>query len=64
MVEVLNKQYYGELHEDCLPLLNAYSDVEQFSKKETEEGYVKVSFISKEEDSESYEDKTIQLLGD
>lgn len=64
MVEVLNKQYYGELHEDCLPLLNAYSDVEQFSKKEIEEGYVKVSFISKEEDSESYEDKTIQLLGD
>jgi ATP-dependent exoDNAse (exonuclease V) beta subunit len=64
MVEVLNQQYYEELHEDCLPLLNAYSDVEQFSKKETEEGYVKVSFIGKEEESENYEDKTIQALGD
>ena len=64
IVEEMNQQYHEELGTDCLPLLHAYSDVEQFSKKETEEGYVKVSFINKEEDAESYEEKTIRALGD
>ncbi|MBQ6745773.1 MAG: UvrD-helicase domain-containing protein [Bacteroidaceae bacterium] len=63
MVENLNKQYREELDEDCLPLLHAYSDVKQLTKKETDEGYVKVSFIGKDEESDSYEDNTIRALG-
>ena len=63
MVENLNKQYRDELNEDCLPLLHAYSDVKQHSKKETEEGYVKVSFIDKDDEADSYEDNTIRALG-
>ena len=64
MVENLNKQYRDELNEDCLPLLHAYNDVKQHSKKETEEGYVKVSFIDKDDEADSYEDNTIRALGE
>lgn len=65
MVEELNKQYHEEQGADCLPLLNAYSDVEQLTMKKKMEGYVKVSFIGKnEEDTDSYEEQTIHALGE
>lgn len=64
IIDVLNLQYKDELQEDCQPLLNAYSDVEQISKKEQETGYVKVTFISKGEDGDKYNDNTICALGE
>ena len=61
---VLNLQYKDELQEDCQPLLNAYSDLEQISKKEQEAGYVKVTFISKGDDGDKYNENTICALGE
>ena len=63
MVATMNKQYKKELGEPCLPLLAAYHDVKQLSNKEKEIGYVKASFISKDNDL-NYEEKTIEALGD
>ena len=44
-------------------MLHAYSDVEQFSHKKQVEGYVKISFVGKDEEADSFEEKTIQVLG-
>jgi ATP-dependent exoDNAse (exonuclease V) beta subunit len=64
MIETLNQQYKEELNEDCLPLLNAYNDVEQLTRKKQEAGYVKIDFIGKDEEADSYEDNTIRALGE
>ncbi|MCR4766319.1 MAG: UvrD-helicase domain-containing protein [Bacteroidaceae bacterium] len=66
LVQNLNNQYKEELHQDCEPLLNAYSDVKQLIKKKQTEGYVKVSFIKNEtgEDSNTYVSQTISAMGD
>ncbi|MBO7417706.1 MAG: UvrD-helicase domain-containing protein [Bacteroidaceae bacterium] len=62
VVKELNQQYHEELGTDCLPLLNAYSDVEQFSSKKETQGYVKVKFLGNDENN--YEEETIKALGE
>ena len=59
----LNNQYKEELGEDCMPLLQAYNDVAQLSKKQMELGFVKTIFIKKDNNLD-YKDKTIQALGE
>lgn len=63
IIEELNRRYKDELNEDCQPLLNAYSDVIQHSRKTQEAGYVKATFI-KEEEGFPYKEKTIQMMGE
>ncbi|MBQ8008465.1 MAG: UvrD-helicase domain-containing protein [Bacteroidaceae bacterium] len=63
IIEELNRRYKDELNEDCQPLLNAYSDVTQHSRKTQEAGYVKATFI-KEEEGFPYKEKTIQMMGE
>lgn len=63
VVEELNQQYRQELGNDCLPLLNAYSDVEQLSNKQRNAGYVKVKYLDKD-DGGNYKENTIKALGE
>lgn len=43
--QVLNSRYEEEMGEPCTQLLDAYSDVCQKTSRQTEEGYVKVTFL-------------------
>lgn len=60
---VLNNRYKETEPEDCIQLINAYSDVRQNTPKKTDKGYVKISFISDKEDC-SYTDATLELLAE
>ena len=62
-VDYLNGIYREELQEDCAPLQKAYSDVVQKSSKKTDKGYIKLSFIGKDEEH-SYEEKTLIEMGE
>ncbi len=63
--QVLDKRYYAEMVEHCVPLLSAYSDVVQKAARNTEQGYVKViqnlDVKLKAEDVEAY---TLRSLAD
>lgn len=58
---VLNGRYKETEKEDCIQLINAYSDVRQKTSKKSNKGYVKVSFISDKEDN-PYTEATLDLL--
>ena len=62
-VDYLNGIYREELQEDCAPLQKAYSDVVQKSSKKMDKGYIKLSFIGKDEEH-SYEEKTLIEMGE
>ena len=62
-VDYLNGIYREELQEDCTPLQKAYSDVVQKSSKKMDKGYIKLSFIGKDEEH-SYEEKTLIEMGE
>ena len=62
-VEYLNTLYKNELSTDCEALQKAYSDVAQESPKETQAGYVKVSFLEPDEEHD-YTEKTLISLGE
>ena len=64
-VEFFNHKYKEELGSNCEPILKAYSDVKQESAKETDTGYVKVTFLDKNEDRDfDYIQNTIFNLGE
>lgn len=58
-VEYLDRLHFTELGEGCEELKKAYSDVVQESPKESDKGYVQVTFLDKED----YNDKMLQELG-
>ena len=62
-VDFLNGRHFQELHEECLPLKNAYADVVQQSPKNEARGYVKASFLSPDK-THSYPDLTLNALGE
>lgn len=59
----LNALHLEELHEECLPLKQAYADVAQESPREEQRGYVKAAFLQLEE-GEDYTALTLQALGE
>ena len=60
---VLNERYKADEGEDCTQLLDAYSDVRQNTSKDTEEGYIKISFLKNSEEH-PYADTTMELLAE
>lgn len=58
---VLNGRYREVEKEDCIQLINAYSDVRQKTSKKEAKGYVKISFLKDSENS-SYADVTLDEL--
>ena len=62
-IDFLNTIYKDELKEDCEPLQKAYSDVMQLTNKKVEKGYIKASFIAKDEEH-NYAEKTLIELGE
>ena len=60
---VLNERYKADEGEDCTQLLDAYSDVRQKTSKNTEEGYIKLSFLKNSEEH-PYADTTMELLAE
>ena len=58
---VLNNRYKETEEEDCVQLIDAYSDVRQNTSKKTEQGYVKISFIADKENYH-YQDATLDYL--
>lgn len=58
---VLNSRYRETENDDCVQLINAYSDVRQKTSKKEAKGYVKISFLKDSEDS-SYTDITLEKL--
>ena len=61
--KVLNERYKAEEGEDCTQLLDAYSDVRQKTSKDTNEGYIKISFLKNSEEH-PYADTTMELLAE
>ncbi|KAA6329845.1 ATP-dependent helicase/nuclease subunit A [termite gut metagenome] len=61
-VEYLNELHFSQLNEPCEPLQKAYSDVVQESPRTKEQGYVKVSFLEKDEEHD-YTEQTLIALG-
>lgn len=59
--KVLNARYEEEMGTPCLPLEQAYSDVCQQTPKKTEQGYVKLSFLTDNKEN-PYADTTLQQL--
>lgn len=59
----LNEKYKADQGEDCMQLLNAYSDVRQKPSKDTGKGYIKLSFLKKNKEH-PYADTTIKLLAE
>ena len=59
--QTLNQRYEEEKGESCLPLLNAYSDVCQQTAKQTEKGYVKLTFLT-DTPEQSYAEATLEEL--
>ena len=62
-VDYLNTLHLNELKEDCYPLKRAYADVVQESPKESEHGYVKVSFLEPDEEHD-YTGQTLLSMGE
>ena len=62
-VDYLNSMHLSELNEACLPLLDAYADVEQQSPKKEEHGYVKATFLEPD-DEHDYTQVTLMALAD
>ena len=60
---ILNERYKADEGEDCTQLLDAYSDVRQKTSKDTEEGYIKLSFL-KNSEKHPYADTTMELLAE
>lgn len=61
--KVLNERYKADEGEDCTQLLDAYSDVRQKTSKDTNEGYIKISFLKNSEEH-PYADTTMELLAE
>lgn len=61
-VEYLNLVHKEQLDEPCEPLQRAYKDVAQESPRTEAKGYVKVSFLEKEEEND-YAGQTLAELG-
>lgn len=61
--KVLNERYKADEGEDCTQLLDAYSDVRQKTSKDTNEGYIKISFL-KNSEKHPYTDTTMELLAE
>ena len=59
--QALNQRYEEEKGESCLPLLNAYSDVCQQTAKQSEKGYVKLTFLTDTEEL-TYTEATLEEL--
>lgn len=57
----LNENYKELYNTDCEELLNAYKDVVQHTQCEENNGYIKVSFLSKKQEC-TYEEETLQNL--
>ena len=62
-VEYLNTLHLKELQEDCLPLLQAYSDVAQEPPRTVAKGYVKACFLEPDKEHD-YVDLTLNALGE
>ena len=62
-IDYLNNIYKEDLGEDCAPLKKAYSDVSQLTNKKEEKGYIKATFIGKDEEN-SYTENTLIQLGE
>lgn len=60
-VHYLNDVYRQQLGKDCEDLQRAYSDVVQESPRNTEKGYIKVSFIEPDEEHDYIEQTLISL---
>ena len=63
VIDYLNTLHLNELNEECTPLLQAYADVAQESPKAEEHGYVKVSFLEPDEESD-YTEVTLRAMGE
>ncbi|KAA6323782.1 ATP-dependent helicase/nuclease subunit A [termite gut metagenome] len=61
--DYLNGLHLSQLGEPCEPLLKAYHDVVQASPRSEERGYVKVSFLEKD-DEHDYTEQTLIALGE
>lgn len=59
----LNEVYKQQLDKDCEDLQKAYADVVQESPRNTEKGYVKVSFLEPDEEHD-YIERTLISLGE
>lgn len=62
-INYLNGVYKQQFDKDCDDLQKAYSDVVQESPRDTEKGYVKVSFLEPDEDHD-YVEQTLISLGE
>ncbi|MCD8030326.1 MAG: UvrD-helicase domain-containing protein [Bacteroides sp.] len=62
-VEFLNQLHRNHLGKNCEELTNAYADVVQKPVKETEKGYIKVSFVQPDEER-NYTQETLRQLGE
>lgn len=60
---VLNDRYKADEGEDCTQLLDAYRDVRQKTSKDTEKGYVKLTFLKNSEEH-PYADTTMEMLAE
>lgn len=60
---VLNERYKADEGEDCTQLLDAYRDVRQKTSKDTEKGYVKLTFLKNCEEH-PYVDTTMEILAE
>ncbi|KAA6334581.1 ATP-dependent helicase/nuclease subunit A [termite gut metagenome] len=60
--EYLNDLHFSQLSEPCEPLLKAYRDVAQISPCLEKKGYVKISFLEKD-DEHDYTQQTLIALG-
>ena len=60
---VLNEKYKADEGEDCTQLLDAYRDVRQKTSKDTEKGYVKLTFLKNSEEH-PYADTTMKMLAE
>ena len=60
---VLNERYKADEGEDCTQLLDAYRDVRQKTSKDTEKGYVKLTFLKNSEEH-PYVDTTMEILAE
>ncbi|MCD7900555.1 MAG: UvrD-helicase domain-containing protein [Bacteroides sp.] len=62
-VDFLNSIHRNLLNEECYPLKKAYQDIVQESPREEKKGYVKISFLDKNEEHD-YPEQTLTELGE
>lgn len=62
-VECLNGKHQQDLGQECLPLKNAYRDVEQESPRKENAGYVQATFLAAD-DEQTYPEATLSALGE